>query len=652
MKSIPFLVLLCATVAAAAPEQWQQSVDVKVPGITRLELPPATLGASQSSLADLRLIAPDGVETPYLLEDTTPPHFKNEATTDFKAALLGNTTVLTARNLSGPIEAVILESPASGFLKSLHVEGSRDGTTWQSISTAGIVFRQTGGVERMHTPVTPGDWPQLRVTLDDGRTPPVAFTGLIVSPAAPRPEIQELQASIIRRDEVPGETRLTLGLGAKNLNLSELILDLPEGVFSRHCKVSFELPDTNGANTLKLIGSGTIYRVPGEHGDPATSLTIPLNQRVPTDSVIVTIAHGDSPPLDVQGATATRFPDRLLFFASQAGPWKLLTGNRHATTPDYDLARLRNDLIHTPANNISPGSLTVNPDYQPPTALPGVDPAGSEIDLGAWRVRRAIHAKPPGVVRIELDALALAHLSRSDLGDLRLVQNDKQVPWLLEPSPPLRTLQPQITADPDPKRPTVSIWKIQTPTPGLPLHQLDVESPDPLFTRSLNFIQHGKDDLGNPWSLTIATRTWTKTPGGADSANTLHVALGDTRVSDNLWIETDNGDNPPIRLDHVVLQYRAPAIIAKITDAAPLSLYYDNPHASLPVYDLSLVRAELLASDKQPATLGEEIRSSGKRRDERDLSAGSPWLWAALALVVVGLLFIVAKMLPKEAEAA
>ena len=583
MKIFLSFASFCASATFATAEinptewRWEQVVEVNTPGMTQLDLPPATLDASQPSLADLRLIAPDGVETPWLLENTIPPKIITHETTGFRASLEGRSTVLTAHNAAGPIEFVTLNSPARGFLKSVQIEGSNDGQTWQPIASDEIVFRQKSGAERLRVPVTPGDWSQLRVTLDDDRSPPVAFTGISITPASSRAKTVNHKANITNRSEADGETQLTLNLAAKNLNLEEIALDVADGVFSRTCKVSLELPSSNGSPTRRVIGSGTIYRVLAENGAQAESLTITLNQRVPNDTLIVSIANGDSPPLDIRAATAARYPERLLFYASQAGRWKLLTGNRHASAPHYDLSPLRKELSQASASQLTPGPLTASPDYQAPQALPDVEPAGSEIDLSDWGRRRTVQSKLPGVVRIELDVEALSHLSRMDLGDLRLIQNGRQIPWLREPNPRLHTVSPQITDEPDPKRPTVSRWKIATPSSGLPIHSIDIESPDPLFTRSLRFLQHGKDDLGNPWTNTLNSKTWTQAPGDGNSSKSITVPLDNVRVSDAIWIETDNGDNPAIRLENVIINYQAPAVIAKITSDAPVFLYYENP---------------------------------------------------------------------------
>lgn len=98
------------------------------------------------------------------------------------------------------------------------------------------------------------------------------------------------------------------------------------------------------------------------------------------------------------------------------------------------------------------------------------------------------------------------------------------------------------------------------------------------------------------------------------------------------------------------LRFAAPSITAKLTDSAPLFLYYGNPEVPAPDYDLRLVRNELLSADSQSAELGNEELLKLQPPDQQAIGAGSPWLWAALAGVVVVLLVIVAKLLPVRQE--
>ena len=117
-------------------------------------------------------------------------------------------------------------------------------------------------------------------------------------------------------------------------------------------------------------------------------------------------------------------------------------------------------------------------------------------------------------------------------------------------------------------------------------------------------------------------------------------------TTDTLWIETDNGDNPPIALGAVQAVYPVVRAIFKVADKDGFALIYGNKAANAPRYDLSLVAVKLLTSSRNPAKLATaEARTHG-RNAFAGLKGGYIF-WAALGLVVVVLLVVVAKLLPK-----
>jgi len=78
-----------------------------------------------------------------------------------------------------------------------------------------------------------------------------------------------------------------------------------------------------------------------------------------------------------------------------------------------------------------------------------------------------------------------------------------------------------------------------------------------------------------------------------------------------------------------------------------VQLYYRHAKASYPRYDVQMVRREFESATKVVATLGAEEQLDGFKGTPVASKQGGPWLWAALALVVMGLLWVVARMLPK-----
>jgi hypothetical protein len=658
MKSPAALVLLACGMASAAPAathtawQWQQDVPIPAAGMVRLDLPPPTLDASRPDLADLRLLSPAGVETSYLIEIPQPSLAREMRAVDFKAALLepapgqDAATVLECATASGePLQAITLETPAREFIKSVGIEGSHDGTTWQTLANREVIFRQAGGAERLCVPLPSDTWQRLRCTLSDVRSAPVAFTGArLTLTNSKQPESVAHAVSLQPATQAAQSTRITLDLGAANLHLAELKLAITDPVFSRNYSVAVLTETPVAGSDTKALCAGTLYRVLGEQQAITENLVIPIHQRIAGKQLVLTLLNNDSPPLAVTAAAALRYPTTLAFHAAQAGTWHLLTGHAKASLPRYDLTPLRGELTKAGGQRLSPGPLLAKPDFQVPPALPGVDPAGASIDLSLWTRRSAVQVAAPGVIRIELKPATLA-ASNNDLGDLRLVQDGRQLPYLIEPTATLRSIDCQITPHPDVKRPSVSRWKVTPPVANLPLSEVTASSPTALFTRHFTASVEEADSMTAVWTRPLAAATWTKT---ADTAsNKLHLNLEGARVRHAMLLETDNGDNPPLALETVSIRYTARFLAAKLVSSAPVFLYYGNPQASMPAYDLRLVRDELLAADKQTATLAAEEILLPDSVKPWTITAGSPWLWAAMALVVAVLLAIVAKLLPK-----
>jgi hypothetical protein len=244
--------------------------------------------------------------------------------------------------------------------------------------------------------------------------------------------------------------------------------------------------------------------------------------------------------------------------------------------------------------------------------------------------------------------MTLAH-AQTSFGDLRLIQNEKQIPYLLDHTNGSRTLQPKLAKGNDPKRPTVSLWLVTMPLDGLPVTHLTFSSPTPLFDRTLVVWAKSKDQMGNEYRIHVGSENWTKKAGGKNGD--LVMSLNTARLPEVFFIETDNGDNPPIEIEKVQAHHAVNVVVAKITDTAPVFLYYGNNLAYAPRYDLQLVRAELLNAQKQNATLGSEEVLRAEVKSTRDISSGSPWLWISLGVVIVVLLWVVAKMLPAATKA-
>lgn len=652
MNRILTLLALIAPIATAAETdrrtwKWQQEFTIESPGMMRLNLDPMVLDASQPSLGDLRVLSPQETETPYLVDVPKKPTQRTQTAVGFKATLVDGKTVLDASTgTDQPIVAIGLTSPSTDFLKSLKVEATRGEESWETIAPSEVVFHHTNGVNRLQIPIPQGVWKQIRVTIDDQRTLPVPFTSMQLTLAGNQPVSTIHPVQIVQRSENESSTSLELDLGARNLQLSELRFTIADPLFIRRCTLSYRLQGENGQSKAINLGSHAIYRVAGDGGASSQELSIPIDARVPSRTLTLTIPNDDNPPLKIDSAEASLYPTSLVFFAAQEGGWRLLTGHALVRTPNYDISRLRNQLGST--TRVSPGPLTIQTDYIKPTTLPEIEPAGAAIDLKPWTYRKPVGPPVVGVLQIELDMDVLAH-SQNNFADLRVVQNGHQIPFVISPSTGTATLKPSFIDEPDPKRPQVSRWKIELPIAQLPVLSLRARSSAPLFNRTFLLQSQDEDSYGNPITHFHGTAQWIKSVSDSQNAQ-LHLDLQGQRLPTSVMLETDNGDNPAIPLQDVSITYSQPSLLAKITNDAPLFLYYGNPQARFPAYDLDLVRSSLQKAEKITSLPGKEEKLKASPASPQRISSGSPWLWLALGSVVIVLLVIVAKLLPKPAE--
>ena len=97
------------------------------------------------------------------------------------------------------------------------------------------------------------------------------------------------------------------------------------------------------------------------------------------------------------------------------------------------------------------------------------------------------------------------------------------------------------------------------------------------------------DDMGNKYPHEIGRATWQQTP--AHSSGEFVMVIDQPPLGDALFLETGNGDNPAIELHDFRFYYPVTRMLFKATPdpVKPVWLYYGNPDAATPHYDLSLV---------------------------------------------------------------
>lgn len=658
-----FVFSITTAVAALVPTEWshRQPLDVPRAGLVSVTLPAATFEHAQRNLEDLRVVDANGREVAYLLDGqlharvstpTEPSPWRSVASFRSERAREGMQLVIET-GVAGPLDTLELQTAAPFFLLAAHVEISPDGQNWESLGAALPLFRQFGA-EQLRVPLARRKAAFVRVTHDDFRVRDIAFTGARVLPApsaAAEPEPLPLETKVVRREEFAGETVLTLELAARQVPLARLTFDARDAVFMRRVVVAVR--EVVGEKTVERnIGSGTIYRVALGGAEPRAELSVPILHPPSVGEVIVHLFNGDSPPLALDAVRAAMRPVKLLFVA-QPGPHFLLTGNAQADAPRYDLAAFAGDFRRADAFALTAGAAEATPDYRPratltESPLPDVPLLGGAIDASAWRYRRAVQIATPGVQELELDAAALAR-SGSALADLRLVRDGHQIPYVLERPQLARALPLEPVAVADPKRPSVSLWRIALPFPQLPVQRVTLTTAAPLFERQFRLFEKTADANGRTVESTLASGTWTRTPApGAPTTRTFDLSRAPQ--TDTLWLETDNGDNPALPLGPVQLVHPVARLIFKIDQPDGVALLHGNPAAAAPRYDLRLLAPKLLHAHREIATLDAPGPAASEPLLTRllHLGTGRVAFWAALVVVVIALLVTVARLLPKQ----
>jgi hypothetical protein len=642
------LLFSISATAANLPSDWQrdQSFDVSTTGLVKISLPGETLNAARPALEDLRLYDQAGTEVPYLIERPAQVARVAQAVKGFQGSLTASTTVITLETgLAEPLDGITLETPAKDFIKAVSVEGSEDGSRWQTLAQGQPIFRQPDGASHLQISLPPASSKWLRLTVDDGRSPPVPFTGALVHPAIDKPAPGELiSATIAERDENPGETRLALSLGAANLSVASIQLETAEPLFMRQVSVAFPKVSDDTIQE-ETIGQGTVYRVAVEGQPPSQNLSVPLDSLLSSRELFLLIKNGNSPPLPISAVRVERRPVYLVFLARQPGTYHLLTGNAQCDAPQYDLATLGMNLKGVAVSQINVPPPSDNPDFRAPEVLPGLEVTGAALDVSDWKFRKPVKiSNGGGAQQIEPDLEVLAH-ARPGFEDLRVLDGSNQVPYIIQRTSISRALTPTVKATKDAKDPKLSRWIIKLPQSGLPIARLTCVSRTPLFERSLSLYEELTDERGDKYRRVLGGATWTQTPERKSKEFTLTV---DGPVqSDTLFLETNNGDNSPIELEKFTAFYPATRILFKAKPGDDLSLYYGNPQVAPPSYDLSLVTEQLLTAEKNAASLlaEEQLKGSSWYKNQMP-NQGGVLLWGILALVVVALLFVISRLLP------
>ena len=634
------------------PNEWRQTQELNVPapGLVRVNLPAATLDAAQPRLEDLRVVDATGHQVPYLIERPAPETESTLRPKEFRSTIeTGSTRLILKIGTSASIAGVTLETPATRFVKGVDVEGSHDGANWKRLAAGAPIFQLPDGATKPRVSFAEGAWEFLRLTIDDRRSEPVPFTGAQLHKASATAPAEPVPIQIKSRDESLGVTRLDVDLGAANLTLASLRIETGEPLFTRSVTLAAPEIGDDGIRE-RSIADAVIYRV-NVNGKSEARLDIPVELQIHTRELLVLIRNEDSPPLSIDAVRGDRRLVRLIFFASQAGHYSILSGNTQCAAPRYDLSALSEQLKNATTTEVVPSPLASNPNYKAPEALATLTLSGAKIDIVKWRFRKALPLTQSGVQQVELDPEVLAH-ALPDQRDTRIVRAERQIPFLLERTSISRPIHLNAAAANNPKKPTVSRWSLKMPHAALPITRFVCTSSSPLFQREMRISEEVTDERGDKFPRELGRATWDQTP--PTGKHDFVIEFKARPQSDTLFLDTDNGDNPAIELREFRCYYPVTRVVFKAVPdpAQPVWIYYGNREASAPHYDLNLVAGELLRAERFTVVPTNEENFPSKTAHVGEMLTGSARyiFWAALALVVIALLAIISRFLPKPEQ--
>jgi hypothetical protein len=629
---------LSANAADHAAWTHLQKLPVTQTGLQRVELDPVLLDASATALGDLRLVNPAGEERPFVILTPQRPIRHVEQAANVTQRLEGAVSRFefqsAGHEMLNEAEFRVVEAD---FIKPAMFEGAVDGTTWQTLAENALICRRNG-FEKVTLRFAEAKWTHFRLTLDDSRSRPVVIEGVTLRGGRDAaPELPQA-ASILGREEKNSVTHLRIGLGAANLPLASLRLKSSEGVFQRQIR----------------IGSTSTWFFRLQHeGRAVEDLEHTLDQSHPTRELGLIVENGDNPPLKVDSIEITRHVLPLVFQADVAGEWQLFAGNPQASAPSYDLAKMADELRRAPSTLVKAGAVEANPAFRAEAALPTTGDAGEvRLDTRGWQWRREVTPSEKGlrIFRVVLDDHALTHASASS-SDLRVIAGDGVlVRHLMQRNSGTTLAAAEFKPHPDDKRPTTSRWRFKLPLAGLPVKALRLKTSSTLFERSLTAYEMEEDRrTGRMVPRQLGNVFWKSTPDAAQPE--IRIELTQRPRGDEILIETDNGDNPALQLSSAQWEKPVVSLLFEANGGArPLHLLYGNAKAVSPQYDIQLVQSRFEKAAHVATQLG-DVQVLEAVKPQAESHSGSPWLWAALVLVVGGLLWVVAKLLPKVESA-
>ena len=607
---------------------------------------------ARSGLGDLRIFDSQGREVPYLL---THPVREPEWVA---AAILPVTATKKTSGFEADFGAPVLvdtfmvDGLPAPFLKRVTVEGSGDREHWTVLAAEGTLFDLPADrLQQLGVTFRPGTYRYIRATWDDansGRLPaPRAVRARLVPGTGFSHEPTIGAVSVERRPSEPARSRYRLKLPAAGLPIVAVTLETGPGHVFRTAAIAESRLEGSHAAPVTL-GRDTLVRVERD-GLSASALRIPIS--LPREAELeLVVDDGNNPPLDLKSVSVELAELPWIYFEAPGGPLTARYGNPSAVSPAYDLEAVREGLKLEDLPEAAWGDPVESPRATVTALAPQGTQTGADIDVNAFRHRRAIPAAAGGLVALPFDAAALARSKGPAyaFADVRIADAaGRQVPYLLERRDeplalpltltPAATSVPALKSEPGHNR---TVYAVTLPYPRLPSARLVLETSSRVFERHVQVVVERPADRGHrdSWAELRAAVLWQhaseETPA---PAAVVPLSLGS---EGELRIVVDEGDNRPLEIARA--QLLLPSWRARFfSPSQPLWLLYGHDALPPPRYDLALLA---------PRVMGAEARELEAAPEESpDAPAARPLVtprmfWTGLGAAVLALLAVIVKL--------
>ena len=433
----------------------------------------------------------------------------------------------------------------------------------------------------------------LRVVFEWLGRPPrriPGMTGLRSSPPSLAPD-QLLAPVVDRRITEDGFVDYTVQLdGPIPVDAIDLG-DADAAVISRD--VTVDTPDGPGRMSNRL-GTGSVRRV--RVGDATLDATrVPLSRPPPADRFIVRLASSGQPVLDIEEVGIELEGEAIWFQPTGAGPYTLLGGAPPQTRPPSELQVALSELVRLPTpvvlvSKVEPHGAYVHPVLRSGLASPGRPLP--EPEAFAWT---ATITGESGMVRIPLGAEVQA-ASQVHLEDLRLTEIDeqqRQIPHLLRRSPVDPTVSIDMATVERIEDGGISRLLVPISDPDLAVSTVTVATKASAFKRRVTLLRPAGDHL-----KPLRSVSWT----GADRPYAIGIGVEEV-VGDQLIIEVDNGDDPPLPIHAITLARIGWELVAVVPEDGAV-LHGGALNRATADFDLQLYADDLTEAASKEATVG------------------------------------------------